>query len=111
VKKRKQKLNPHCPVPGCKTDKPHAADAIVSALIHEFAPPEKMTSWVLSGIAELRNSIDKDLKAGQMFAFLTRLRQPEELYIRTMYALFIASEKELHHIFVGRHAKRIVWHV
>lgn len=101
MKKRKQKLNPHCPVPGCKAAKPHAVDTVVKSLIHEFAPPEKMTSWVLAAMAELRNSIDKDLKNGQLFAFLTRLRQPEELYIRTLYALFIATDKELPHILSG----------
>ena len=29
------------------------------------------------------------------------MRQPEELYVRTLYALFIAEEKELHHILSG----------
>jgi hypothetical protein len=98
---KRKKVNPDCPVPGCKADQPHAADPIVNALIHEFAPPEKMTFWVLGGMAELRNSITRDLKDGQLFAWHTRLRQPEELYVRTLYALFIAGEKELHHILSG----------
>ena len=36
-----------------------------------------------------------------MFAWLSRLRQPEELYVRTLYLLFIANEKERHHILSG----------
>lgn len=95
------KTNPHCRVPGCKADKPHSADPITAGLIAEFSPPEKMTSWVLAGMAELRNSIIRDMKEGQVFAWFTRLRQPEELYIRTLYALFVADEKELHHILSG----------
>lgn len=95
------KINPYCPVSGCKTDKPHADDPIVAGLIAEFAPPENMTAWVLAGMAELRNSIVRDMTDGQVFAWFTRLRQPEELYIRTLYALFIADEKELHHILSG----------
>jgi hypothetical protein len=50
---------------------------------------------------ELRDSICRDLADGRMFAWLARLRQPEELYVRTLYALFISDEKELHHILSG----------
>ncbi len=60
-----------------------------------------MTMWTLAVMAELRNSICRDLDDQQLLAFITRLRQPEELYIRTLYALFIATEKELHHILSG----------
>jgi hypothetical protein len=31
----------------------------------------------------------------------TRVRQPEELYIRTLYALFVAADEELPHILSG----------
>jgi hypothetical protein len=98
---KKKRPNPHCPVPGCKTDRPHAADPGVAVLIDEFAPPERMTYLVLGAMAELRNSIHKDFEEGHTFVFLTRCRQPEELYIRTLYALFIANEKELHHLLSG----------
>jgi hypothetical protein len=101
MKKNKRKTNQHCPVPGCRADKPHADDPIVKGLIHEFAPPDRMTSWVLAGMTELRNSICRDLADKRVFAWHSRLRQPEELYVRTLYALFIASEKELHHILSG----------
>jgi hypothetical protein len=52
-------------------------------------------------MAELNESICRDLMDGKAFAWHSRLRQPEELYIRTLYALFIATEKELHHILSG----------
>ena len=101
MKKGKSRINPHCPVPACKTDRPHADDPVVRGLICEFAPPDKMTFWVLHAMAELRDSICGDLADRRIFAWYTRLRQPEELYIRTLYALFIAGEKELHHILSG----------
>jgi hypothetical protein len=96
-----KKINPHCPVPGCKAKAPHAGDQTVQGLIQEFAPPAKLSFWVLHGMVELRDSICRDLVENKIFAWHTRLRQPEELYIRTLYALFIAEEKELHHILSG----------
>jgi hypothetical protein len=60
-----------------------------------------MTFWTLGAMTELANSICRDLSEGKAFAWLSRLRQPEELYIRTLYALFIASEAELPHILSG----------
>jgi hypothetical protein len=98
---QKKKENPHCPVPGCRTKQPHADDQIVKGMIAEFGPPAKMVSWVRSAIAELGRSISRDLSEGKYFAWFTRMRQPEELYVRTLYALLIATEKELHHIISG----------
>jgi hypothetical protein len=98
---KKKKRNPHCPVAGCQTKKPHVDDSVVKALMMEFSPPEKMTAWVLAAMAELRESIFRDLEAKKAFAWHSRLRQPEELYIRTLYALFVASDKELPHIISG----------
>lgn len=97
----KNKPNPHCPVRGCRTTKPHADDPVVKALILAFAPPDLMTLWVRAAMGELRESICRDLAAKKVFAWHSRLRQPEELYIRTLYALFVASEAELHHILSG----------
>lgn len=101
TQKKQKKVNPHCPVPGCRATKPHADDPIVQGIIAEFAPPDKMTSWVLAAMAELGRSISRDLAEGKWFAWHSRLRQPEEMYIRTLYALFIATEKELHHLLSG----------
>lgn len=95
------KFNPHCPVPGCKTTKPHAEDPIVKGMILEFASPERMTLWARTAMTELHESICRDLIAKKVFAWYSRLRQPEELYVRTLYALFVATEDELPHILSG----------
>jgi hypothetical protein len=70
-------------------------------MITEFSPPDKMTFWVLAAMSELGQSIARDFAEKKYFAWHARLRQPEEMYVRTLYSLFIASEKELHHIFSG----------
>jgi hypothetical protein len=98
---KRSRVNPYCPVPGCRTKQPHQDDAIVKGLIAEFGPPEKLTAWVLAAMAELRGSIVNDLAEKRIFAWQTRLRQPEELYIRALYLLFIASDREKHHILSG----------
>jgi hypothetical protein len=98
---KKSKINPHCPVRGCKTSQPHQDDPIVKGLIAEFGPPDKLSSWVLAAMAELRESIMRDLTEKRIFAWQTRLRQPEELYVRALYLLFLASEQEKHHILSG----------
>jgi len=98
---KSKKKNPNCPVPGCRTQAPHADDLAVKALILEFGPPERMTRWALAAMAELRDSICRDLAEKKVLAWYTRLRQPEELYVTVLYALFIAEEKELHHILSG----------
>jgi hypothetical protein len=67
----------------------------------EFAPPDKMTAWATMAMVELRESICRDLFAEKVFAYHTRLRQPEELYTRILYALFIATDAELPHMMAG----------
>ena len=98
---KKKKNNPYCPVAGCKTSKSHIDDPIVKGLIRAFAPPDKMTLCARVAMAELSESICTDFVENKLFAYVTRLRQPEELYIRTLYALFIATEAELPHILSG----------
>lgn len=98
---RKRKVNPHCPVIGCRTTRPHADDPMVRGLIRQFASPIQMTFWTLGAMGELRNSIFRDLEEKNLFAWLSRLRQPEELYIRTLYCLFVATDEELPHILSG----------
>ncbi len=97
----KNKPNPYCPVPGCRTMAAHLDDPIVNALMLEFGPPEKMTGWTLAAMAELRESICRDLADKNVFAFHTRVRQPEEPYIRILYALFVATNEEIPHILSG----------
>ena len=73
----------------------------MKGLIAEFGPPDKLAGWVLAAMAELRASIMNDLAEKRMFAWHTRMRQPEELYVRALYLLFIAGEQEQHHILSG----------
>ena len=64
-----------------------------------FAKPEYLAALVHDAIGKLGDSILRDLQDRNFFAFQSRLRQPEELYIRTLYVLFIATPEELPHIF------------
>ncbi len=96
--KKLTRINPHCPVPGCKTAAPHTDDPTVKGLVHNFSDPAKVALWTMASVAELGNSMATDLAAGRNFALLTRSRQPEELYIRALYAIFIATPEELAHI-------------
>lgn len=97
----KKKINRNCPVPGCRASKPHADDPIVKGLILQFASPEQMTLWTRVAMGELAESICRELEENKVFAWYSRLRLPEELYIRTLYALFVATEEELPHILSG----------
>jgi len=97
----RKKLNPYCTVPGCKTKQAHTADFLVKALVDRFAAPDKCLSWVLAGMAELRDSVIEDVLDRRLFSWYTRMRQPEELYFRTLYILFLASSDEVPHILSG----------
>jgi hypothetical protein len=100
--KKQPKINPHCPVPGCKTAAPHTDDPTVKGLVHNFSDPAKVALWTGASIAELGNSMATDLVAERNFALITRSRQPEELYIRALYAIFIATPEELAHMMSDR---------
>lgn len=94
-------INPFCPVAGCATDKLHTMDFLVKALADRFAAPDKCLSWVLAGMMELRDSIADDVSKNRLFSWYARMRQPEELYFRTLYILFLASNDEVPHILSG----------
>lgn len=96
-----KRANPFCPVPNCRTDKPHTDDFLVQALADRFAEPDRCLKWVLTGMAELRNSIHDDIKQSRLFSWYTRWRQVEELYFRTLYILFLATNEEVPHILSG----------
>jgi hypothetical protein len=34
---KKPKVNPHCPVPGCRAKAPHLSDPVVAGLAHNFS--------------------------------------------------------------------------
>jgi hypothetical protein len=97
----KRKANPFCPVVGCTTDKPHVDDFLVKLLVERFAEPDKCLSWVLAGMAELRDSVTDDISKNRLFSWYTRMRQPEELYFRTLYVLFLSTDEEVPHILSG----------
>src|ERR1039457_2768242 len=93
---KKSKPNLFCPVPGCSTKAPHKDDFIVQGLLK--ASRGDLASWALAGMVELGNSILRDMGENQIFAWLTRLRQPEELYARTLYLLLLANDDEAAHM-------------
>lgn len=98
----KRQVNPHCPVPGCKTKVPHEADQAVQALLSQS--PATIIDWTKRCMVELIQSVIADVNApgtGRMFAYLTRWRDPEELYYRVLYALLVAPSSHLPHIFSG----------
>jgi hypothetical protein len=96
---KKKRINPHCPVPGCQTKRPHNDNPIVQALSTRFSDPRELTMWFKAAIEELRHSMQRDLGEKKWFAYMTRWRQPEELYYRALYVLFLAKADELPHIF------------
>jgi hypothetical protein len=70
-------------------------------MMREFSQLERLTQWSLAAMVDLRNSIIADMEASRVFAWQTRLRQVEEIYIRALYVLFVASDDELPHVFSG----------
>lgn len=91
-------VNPNCPVPRCKAKAPHTADPVVAALVHAFSDLGKLAHWTCACIAEIGKSMADDLAAGRHLAVVTRTRQQEELYIRALYAMFLAGPEEIAHI-------------
>jgi hypothetical protein len=61
----------------------------------------EIIDWTKRCIVELIQSVIDDLNKGRMFAYLTRWRDPEELYTRVLYALFVAPADHLPHILSG----------
>ena len=98
---KSKKVNLNCSVVGCRTERPHSSDPIVVGLLREFSDPIKLTTNALAAMSELRSSIERDYQENLIFSWYLRLRQPEELYIRTLYVLFVASADEMPHIMSG----------
>lgn len=96
--KKHPKINPHCSVPGCKAKAPHLSDPVVAALAENFSDMAIVAGWTCASIAEVGKSMADDVAAGRYFALITRSRQLEELYIRALYAMFIADPGEVAHI-------------
>jgi hypothetical protein len=90
---------PACPVPRCGTKMPHTNDSTVQAFMRQS--PADIIDWTKRCIVELIQSVIDDVNKGRIFAYLTRWRDPEELYIPVLYALFAAPSDHLPHIFSG----------
>ena len=63
--------------------------------------PQMMCGYVMEGLAQLGNSACNDLANHNALGFLTRQRQIQELYIRTLYLLLIAEPAEQAHMVAG----------
>jgi len=53
-------------------------------------------------MTELHASMTADIADGRIFAWYTRMRQVEELYFKTLYILFLATDDEATHILSGQ---------
>lgn len=60
-----------------------------------------MTAFARTGMSQLLISMEQDWSRKLQFAWFCRIRQTEELLYKTLYAIFFASEKELHHMLSG----------
>jgi hypothetical protein len=96
-----KKKNPHCPVAGCNARKPHLSSPTTAGIHHAFSKPEQLALWVKGCLVELVQSVIDDVNKGRFFAYLTRWRQPEELYHRALYVLFVADAAEIPHVVSG----------
>ena len=101
MSKKRNDVSPFCSVRGCRTKQPHSDDPFVKLTMQHFSSDEDLTGWVFAAMSELRASIIRDIEEGRPFAWHSRMRQPEELYIRTLYLLFVAVPEEVPHIMSG----------
>jgi hypothetical protein len=65
---KKTKVNPHCPVPGCKTKQPHLSDPATAAHHNVFSKPELLAESVRLAIHELGWSAIDDVNNRRFFA-------------------------------------------
>jgi hypothetical protein len=94
-----QPITSVCPVQGCAAKTPHTSNPTVKAFMR--LSPAEVINWTKRCIAELIQSVIDDLNKGRFFAYLTRWRDPEELYTRVLFAMFVAPSDHLPHIFSG----------
>lgn len=96
-----RKPNVHCPVRGCDTDQPHTDDILIRMLVSRFGAPDKCLSWVHASLCEIIDSMIDDHRNNRHLGWYSRLRQVEELYFRTLYIVFLATDDEVPHILSG----------
>jgi hypothetical protein len=97
--KQNRLATPACPVPRCGAKTPHANNSTVRAFMSQS--PAEVIDWTKRCIVELIHSVIDDVNKGRIFAYLTRWRDPEELYTRVLYAVFVAPIDHLPHIYSG----------
>jgi len=97
--KQNQPATPLCPVPRCGTKRSHKNNPTVQAFMRQT--PAEVIDWTKRCIVEVIQSVIDDVNKGRIFAYLTRWRDPEELYTRVLYAMFVALAEHLPHIFSG----------
>lgn len=95
------KVNSFCSVAGCRTKSPHAEDSVVAGLINLCNQPHNMAALVHDALRELGNAACNELAHDQFLAFISRLRQIEEIHFRTLYLLLFATPNERDHILSG----------
>jgi hypothetical protein len=98
VAKKKTKINLHCAVIGCRTKQPHLSNPTTAGIHAAFTKPEQLAAWVKASLVEIVQSVIDDVNNHRYFAYLTRFRQPEEMYYRALYVLFVAQPPEITHI-------------
>jgi hypothetical protein len=97
--RQNQTANPACPVPRCRATTAHTNNPTVQAFMRQSSA--EVIDWTKRCIVELVQSVIDDVNNGRFFAYLTRWRDPEELYTRVLYAIFVAPADHLPHIFSG----------
>lgn len=101
VSEQEGREKPAFPVAGCKTKQPHLSNLTTAGLHHAFSDPERCAQWTKHCIVELIQSVIADVKEGRFFAYLTRWRQPDEMYYRALYLLFVADKNAIPHVVSG----------
>ena len=101
VKRSAKKPVPVCPVKGCRVKRPHTDDPLLKSLVNGYTGPDKLLGWVQVSLGQIHDSILDDFKKNRHFGWLTRLRQIEELYFRTLYITFLIPDAEIPHWLSG----------
>jgi hypothetical protein len=94
----KSKINPHCPVPGCRTKQPHLDNKHHKELYTAFTNSQLLAQTVRASIVDIVQSCTDDVNHNRFFAYLSRWRLPEEMYTRALYLLFVATPDEIAHV-------------
>ena len=99
TKKKPVKL--HCPVRGCHATQPHTDDPLIKALVLRYTGPDRLLGWVQASLDQIHDSIVDDYNRNRHFGWITRLRQIEELYFRTLYITFLTPDDQIPHWLSG----------